>query len=168
MRKLPCSASTSAGSPHVGRNGFVGDDFPFRDRTINYTKERVRLQWRCTLNCFKPRRRAHAQFVHEMRPLVLELASRDDEQFDITASADFPGVEAIAAPIGFEMYGAKIGGDMFARRCRLGKAGELRMIPVAARQAGEHGLCKQGFAPKGNKAFGVEVSRVEGPESHDQ
>jgi hypothetical protein len=103
-----------------------------------------------------------------MRPLIVELASRDDERFDIATSADFPGVEAIAAPIGFEMYGAKIGGDMFVRRRRLGKAGELRMIPVAARQAGEHGLCKQGLAPQGNEAFGVEVSRMNGPESHDE
>src|SRR5690606_31194202 len=54
----------------------------------------------------------------------------------------------------------------FGRR-RFAEAPELRVPPVAARPAGEHGLREQALAPERNQALAVEVTPMQGPEAHE-
>jgi len=95
----------------------------------------------------------------------MQLSGRQRDLAGITVSRDLRFIEAIAATSGFARDVAKVGSDGRARVRLFAKALQLRVMRVAAREAGEDGLRQQRLAPERDEAFGVEVLGMEGPEA---
>lgn len=103
-----------------------------------------------------------------MLPFMEKLTLRLGEAWDSALGGDDASrVEGVTARGGLGRDGAKVGAD----ECRgIGgglKALELRVTCVAARATEEHCLRKEGFPPEGNQAGGVEMTRMQGPETHE-
>jgi hypothetical protein len=50
--------------------------------------------------------------------------------------------------------------DGGTRRCMSAEALQLRMVAIALRSSAQNGLREQGFAPKGDQALRIKVTRV--------
>jgi hypothetical protein len=114
----------------------------------------------------QPRRRAALQLFLEMFPLVINLALRDGNWIGWMAWRNFLYVELIAAPARFGMNGAKIRRNNFKRGGCGTEAGELRMMGIAPRPASKNRLRQERFPPKCNEAAGVQIFRVQRPQTH--
>ena len=103
-----------------------------------------------------------------MLPLVEELPFGLGDRSGRTFGCDDAcPVESVAARLGLVGDDAKVAGDA----CRWVGGGpktlQLRVPRVAAGSTEKHCLRKKGFAPEGNQAGGIEMARVEGPETHE-
>src|ERR1043166_9634674 len=104
----------------------------------------------------------------QMVPFVEQLPSRLGDCIRRAQHRDFRRIEMIAALHRLLRQRSQEGRN---RRSGFGvrlKTDELRMMPVALRRPGENLLCEQILAPGGDEAFGVEVLRVQRPESHGE
>ncbi len=110
--------------------------------------------------------RALPQLLFEVPPFVKELASGfADTPFEFPPT-NFCSVEFIPAGLGFGGDGAQEHRDGCpgVRLCL--KPLQLRVMTVTTCSAGKHFLGKQRFTPGGHQAFGIEVTRMNGPQSH--
>lgn len=105
-----------------------------------------------------------------MLPLVLELPPGDLEGVGAypRRAADLLAVEAIAAARGFGVDFLEIGGNVAARGRGILEAPELGMVLVALGLTLQHGLSQQRFAPERHETLGIQVSRMQRPESQCQ
>ena len=103
-----------------------------------------------------------------MLPLVEKLPFGLRDGPDRTSGCEDPSsVERVAARSGLIGDDTKVCGD--ARHWVGGgaKTLQLRMLPVATRATKEHCLSEERFAPECNQAGGVEMTRMESPETHE-
>lgn len=106
---------------------------------------------------------ARAQFRAEMLPFECELAARNADANLHVTSANLRSIERVAAPVRFVGNAGEVLPDQAA--CST-EALELRMARVSLGLAGEHGLREKTFTPERNEADGIEILRMNGPETH--
>ena len=110
--------------------------------------------------------RALLQFCAQVRPFVEQLAVGFLQPDCLCAPGNFGTVEGITAVGRLRVHGFEEGGDGCDGFCVRLKTEELRVMAVAFGFAAENFLRQQGLAPESDEAFGVEIFRVQGPESH--
>ena len=98
-------------------------------------------------------------FVKQLTLVLIDLAPE-------FARRDFGGVEAVSTPLSFLCDAEQEGSDRRQRPLVRTEPGELWMVSVTTRATGEYFLGEQCFTPCGDEAFGIEVARMDGPESH--
>ncbi len=101
-----------------------------------------------------------------MPPFVKKLAVGLGDFSDEPARADFRRVEPVAAKHRLGVQRGEKARDGRLRIALRAETGELRVFAVAARFPREYFLREQRLAPCGDKAFRVEMLRVDRPESH--
>ena len=102
-----------------------------------------------------------------MLPLVQELPSGLGDRSSRTAGCDDARrVERVAARRGLVGDGTKVGSDAGLRVGGGPKPLQLWVLCVAASAIEEDRLRQERFAPQCNQAGGVEMARMDGPETH--
>lgn len=102
-----------------------------------------------------------------MLPLVDELPFRlEDRSAGTSGCDDTCRIERVPARSRLIGNGTKVDGDAGHWIVRAAKALQLRVSRVAARATEEHCLRKECLAPESDEAGGVEMARVECPETH--
>jgi hypothetical protein len=101
-----------------------------------------------------------------MSPLVFELAARDPDAPGTARTGDPLRLELVAAPRSFLLHRVQVRGDAPERRQVGPESGQLRVMPVSLRPAPKHRLRQQALAPQRDQAAAVQISWVEGPDSH--
>jgi hypothetical protein len=79
---------------------------------------------------------------------------------------DFGLVEREAANARLVDHARQVAIDRGDGVASLAKTFELRMMPVTARRAREHGAGEQPLPPKRHQSFRIEVTRMDRPEPH--
>lgn len=116
----------------------------------------------------RQRRRTAAQFGLQVTPLVKQLALGLLHARATAAARDLATVKPVPAPMPFiRQNGQKRGHGRLGVRMRAEPL-KLRMVPVATGSSRQHLARQQRFAPGGDEAFGIQVFRVERPESHGE
>lgn len=113
-------------------------------------------------------RRSFFEFVQEMLEFIFQLFIRkkDTGRGLVLAGRNFIQVKAVASADGFVMDGFQVGVHRLDRMGCFPESEKLGMMYVAFCLSHEHFPGQQAFPPQGNQADGVQVGRVEGPESH--
>jgi hypothetical protein len=148
------------------RYRFVPRALPRFDRPRLNTKQWVAFRSQDIAPLAVQRRIPHFELHEQMSPLILDLVRRHGNRHLNLDKADLAPVERIAANLGLGMDALQIRTDD-RLGCRMGeKPLELRMIPVAASRARQHGTSQQRFAPERDEPLRVEIPGVQGPETH--
>ena len=95
-------------------------------------------------------------------PLCFRDRTRGPSDFD-----DESSVERVAAELGFIGNRTEVAGDARHRVGGVPKPLQLGVSRVAARATEQHRLCKKGLPPQRNEPDGIEVARMDSPETHD-
>ena len=104
--------------------------------------------------------RADAKFGAQMFPLVEQLSVvRADAALKV-GGWNFGSVEAVTSALGFPGEAAQKRGDGVKWAVVRTKSGELRMMFVAAGAPRKDLLRQQGFAPRRDQSFRIEVARM--------
>src|SRR5579859_4563208 len=102
-----------------------------------------------------------------MLPFVLELSACHFQGLSADlAPTDLLRVEAVAPPRGFRLDFPQVGGDGRPGPAVFFETDELGMMLVALGLPREHGLSEQALAPERDQSFGIQVLRMQRPESH--
>ena len=112
-------------------------------------------------------RRAAFEFHLQVLPFVPQLTLGFIQSDDGANPRDFLTVEPVTAPRGFFVDGlqkCRHRGDRI--RLRL-KADQLRMMPIAPGFPAQNFLREQRLAPECNEPFGIEIFRVQSPQTHN-
>src|ERR1700752_3713053 len=117
------------------------------------------------LQSFPPIGLARAELLHQVPPLVVELAARHRELNARPRAGDLPHGEAIAAGLRFAMHGTQIFGDGADRRRLLSETKQLRMVLVSLGLSAKHGLREERLAPQSDEPACVEIFWVQAPEA---
>ena len=103
-----------------------------------------------------------------MLPLVQELPFGLGDRSNRTSGCDDASrVKRVAARLGLVGDDTKVAGDARQRIGGGSKTLQLRVPCVAARATEKHGLREERFAPQCNQAGGVEMARMDSPETHE-
>lgn len=103
-----------------------------------------------------------------MLPLVEELSfGLGDGSAETAGCDDASSVECVAARGGLASDDAKVSGDAWFWVRGGEKTLELRVPRVTASATEEHRLREKRLAPECNQAGGVEMARMESPETHE-
>src|SRR6185369_7897212 len=114
-----------------------------------------------------PRRRAALELAVQMLPLVEELPLRlGDTRRRAFGGDDARRVERVATRGGLVRDGSEVGGDGGRGVGRGAKALQLWVPRVAASATEQHRLREEALPPEGDEAGGVEMTRVQSPETH--
>jgi hypothetical protein len=97
---------------------------------------------------------------------MLDLAGGDGNGRSDSRTTDLATVEGIAPRCCFRMDALEVGTDCGTRRDLTAKTLELRVISIAASISAQHCSSQQRFSPQCDKAFGIEVPRMQRPEPH--
>jgi hypothetical protein len=108
-----------------------------------------------------------AELGLQMMPLEFELADGFEKTRAGTTAPELRAVESKAAPQGLGVNVSEVGVDECDRVRRGLEAAKLGMMAIAARAALKDFASKERFPPERGEAPGIEISRVDGPESHD-
>ena len=103
---------------------------------------------------------AFAQFVQQPAPFVFQLSVGRCHFSRISSTAEFGGVECIAALLCFGVDGGEVAVDRGERPRAGAKAGELRVMAVALGAAAQHFARQQGLAPQRDQPLRIEVFGV--------
>jgi len=115
-----------------------------------------------------PRGRSPLELATKVLPFVQKLPSRlGDRPRRISGCDDASPVERVAARLGLVGDGAQVAGDAPLRVGGSTKTLELRVPRVAARASEKHRLRKERFAPQCDQTGGVEMARMDCPETHE-
>ena len=110
---------------------------------------------------------ARGEFRTEMCPFVVDLPGGHREPRSLGACHKNPAlIEAISSRLRLLVKPMQIPSDRRQRVRAVAKSDELRMVPVALRSTGQHGLSKQRLAPSGDQARSIQMRRVQRPDSH--
>jgi hypothetical protein len=101
-----------------------------------------------------------------VRPLVGELTVGEGLRAQAAARAQLAAIEAVAACRRFVDDRVQVAVDRRDRRAAVTEPIELRVSPVAARRAAQHGARQQALAPDGDQRLPVQVPGMERPEPH--
>ena len=106
------------------------------------------------------------QFALQMLPFVKQLLVGCCDFPAGLRGGNFPAVEFVAAPGGFNVNSPEI-----TRNCRHGiglgaEPGQLRMLPVPPGLVLQNFLREQRFAPQRHQPFGVEIAGMNRPQAH--
>jgi len=99
-------------------------------------------------------------------PFELELAARNSETVGRSGATDLRSHEKVTAVQCLSVNAPQILGNETDRRRLLLKPKKLRMIDVSLRLSREYGLGKKTFTPQSNQSAGVEVLRMQAPDTH--
>ena len=103
----------------------------------------------------------------QVTPLEFELADGFEKTRASTRATELRAVESEAAAQGLGVNVNEVGVDE-CDRVRPGlEAAKLGMMAIAASATLEDLASKERFPPERCEALGIEISRVDGPESHD-
>lgn len=108
----------------------------------------------------------HGELPQEVFPLVLELASCDDNRRDGAHGADFGPIESVAARRSFSVDGTKVRAHGVTRRGVGLEPHELRVMTVAFGRAPQHRPGEQRFAPERDEPLRIEIARMNRPQPH--
>lgn len=148
---------------------FRDSPFPVAHSAGNDTKQRMRCRPRSGNLLTIPLRRPALELATEMLPLVEELPFRLGDRPSGPSGCDDPSrIERVATRRRLIGNGAKVDGDAGHWIVRGAKALKLRVPRVAASATEEHRLCKERLAPECDESGGVEMARVECPETHQR
>jgi hypothetical protein len=112
-----------------------------------------------------PLRIAGSEFLHQMMPFELQLASRDSEVAARSGATDLRGRKTVTAVDRLAVNDPQVLGNEADWERLLLKPKKLRVTDVSIRLSLEHGLGKKTFPPQGNEPAGVEVFRMQAPDS---
>jgi len=141
---------------------------PLAHSSPNNTKQRMRGGLRSSNLITVPRRRSTPEFATEVLPLVEELPfGLRDTSIRTFRCDDESCVERIASGLRLLGYDTKVTGDACHRVGGGAKTLQLRVTRVAASATEKHRLRKKGLAPQCDEAGGIEMARVESPETHE-
>jgi hypothetical protein len=108
-----------------------------------------------------------AELGLQMAPLEFELADGFEKTRASTRATELRAVESEAATQGLGVNVSEVGVDE-RDRIRPGlEAAKLGMMAIAASATLKDLASKECFPPERCEALGIEISRVDGPESHD-
>jgi len=108
-----------------------------------------------------------AELGLQVTPLEFELADGFEKTHASTRATELRAVESEAAKHGLGVNVSEVGVDE-CDRVRPGlKAAKLGMMAIAASATLKDLASKERFPPERCKALGIEISRVDGPESHE-
>src|SRR5262245_64790628 len=122
-----------------------------------------------TLHCRQvgmPFRIAHSQFPQQVTPFEPELVAGDRELAERSRATDLRRRKAVTAIRCLFVNDSQILCHETDGRTVLPKADKLRVMNVTARFSPEYGLRKKSLPPQANQASGVEVLRMEAPDTH--
>jgi hypothetical protein len=140
--------------------------FPLGLGATKYSKQGMRLRPFHRFKIRPPLRIAHAQFVHQMIPLILKLATRYIDLACGPNATDLPAVKMIAPRRRLCVNDSQVFRDCAKWRQLLLKPNKLGVLGIPFRLAAEHGLGKQSFAPQSNQTAWVKVLWVQTPDAH--
>jgi len=109
---------------------------------------------------------SNSQLAQQMLPLVLELPGRADDADPTANRPDLAGIERIASATRFQQNRGQVCVDRRSWRVVLPKSMQLRVAAITPGFASQHRLRQQGFSPKRHETLRIQVSRMDGPESH--
>src|SRR6186997_1217995 len=101
-----------------------------------------------------------------MVPLVGQLATRFDNESATPGGAEPGPVELISSRNCLPMDLGKIPVKADNRCGARAETIQLRVMPVTTSLAAQNGPCEQRFTPERHQSPGIEISGVQGPESH--
>ena len=140
--------------------------FPLCKVTTTLPKERVRLWPFNFLQHGPPPRIACSQFFHQVMPLERKLAIGNSEVAGRPGATDPFGRKTVAADHCLPVNDSQIFSDKPDWKRLLLKPNKLGMVGISIRLSPENGLGKKSFPPQGNQPAGVEVLRMQAPNSH--
>ena len=108
-----------------------------------------------------------AQLGLQVTPLVFELADGFRKTHPSTGATELRAVECKAATLRLSVNMKEVGVDECDRIWPSLKTAKLGMMAIAARTTEKHLTSEERFPPERREALGVEVARVDGPESHE-
>ena len=100
-------------------------------------------------------------------PFELELAARNSETAGRSGATDLRSHEKVTAVHGLSMNAPQVLGNETDGGRLLLKPTKLRTMDVSLRLSREYGLGKKTFTPQSNQSAGVEVLRMQAPDTHD-
>ena len=106
------------------------------------------------------------KLAQKMSEFIFKLLVRKRKKGELFRWIYFLKVEVVASADGFVMDGFQVGVHRLDRMGRFPESEKLGMMYVAFCLSHQHFPGQQAFPPQGNQADGVQVGRVEGPESH--
>jgi len=101
-----------------------------------------------------------------MMPFERELAARDSEEAGCSGTTDFRADKMVTAIHCLAVNAPQVLGNEPDGGRALLKPKKLGMVGVSIRLAPKDRLGKKSFPPQGNEAAGVEVFRMQTPDSH--
>jgi len=108
-----------------------------------------------------------AELGLQVTPLEFELADGFEKTHASTRATELRAVESEAATLRLGVNVSEVGVDE-CDRVRPGlEAAKLGMMAIAASATLKNLASKERFPPERCEALGIEISRVDGPESHD-
>jgi len=108
-----------------------------------------------------------AELGLQVTPLEFELADGFEKTHASTRATELRAVESEAATLRLGVNVSEVGVDE-CDRVRPGlEAAKLGMMAIAASATLKDLASKERFPPERCEALGIEISRVDGPESHD-
>lgn len=110
--------------------------------------------------------RSFLELVQKMAEFIFKLLVRDREKGDLFRRVNFLKVEVVPSLNGFVIDGFEVEIQGPHRIGCLAEADELGMPGVAFCLSLQDFPGEQAFPPQGDQADGVQVGRVNGPESH--
>jgi hypothetical protein len=105
------------------------------------------------------------EFLQQMMPFELELTSRNTELAARPGATDLRRRKTVTAVDCLVVNAPQILGDEADREASLLKPKKLRVTDVPSGLSLEYGLRKQPFPPQSNQPAGVEVLRMQAPDS---
>lgn len=111
-------------------------------------------------------RRTARQLAEQVVPLAGQLAVGDRQPQGVVARSDFGAVEPIPTPSGFCQHAPQVAVDRRDRIRTAPETVELGMAAVSDRRAREHGTGQKPLAPAGYQPRGIQITRMERPQTH--
>src|SRR5579859_2065270 len=103
-----------------------------------------------------------------MTPLVGQLSVGFPDPPPKFRSTDFRSVEGVAPPATLRKNDSQVVGHCGGRLGDFPETQQLRMVAVSFRKTLQDFLSQQSFAPQSYQSFGIQISRVDCPQSHDR
>ena len=142
-------------------------DFPRTHRAGDQTKQGVRVRALNVLEGAGKCRAAAAELGLQVTPLEFKLADGLGKAHAGTRATELSAVESEATTLRLSVNVSEVGIDE-CDRVRPGlEAVKLGMMAIAASAPEKNLASKERFAPEGRESPGIEITRVDGPESHE-
>jgi len=146
----------------LGRHAF----FPFRNTAAKQPKQWVLVWVFHHLKTGPPLRIAQCKFLHQVMPFEPKLATGNIEAAGRARATDLGGIKTVTPGHCLLVNNAQILGNGADGRRLPQKPNKLGVVHVSFRLSHENGLGEKTFAPQGNETSGIEVLRMQTPDTH--